>query len=137
MEVKLKTAYAEILKRVADAEAKKPNPLRSALTELFINHPAIKPHDECSPATAKMVRYQLSNGASLGHQIEGHTQHLWIAQARAPKSLASAKLYPATTDGEGRHSNIQQMPDMRDEAVLRLTVTDIEEAEQFLNGMLS
>lgn len=133
----MKTACADILKRIANAEARTPNPLRGALTDLFINHPAIEPHNECAPSTAKMVRYKLSNGASLGHQIECHAQHLWIAQSRAPNSVASAKLYPATTGGAGRHSNIQQMPDMRDKAVIRFTVADVAEAEQLVKDMLS
>lgn len=134
------TAYQDIQRRVADAEDKAPSPLRAELTDLFINHPAVKPHDGCPPATAKMIRYRLANGWSLGHQIGTRPQHVWLAAASLPLSLPSGIAradYPATEGGKGRHSNVNQMPDLRDQAVVRLTVTSLDQAERLLNAMLT
>jgi hypothetical protein len=135
----LNAAYAAIHESVADADATRPNPLRAALTDLFVNHPAVRPHDQCRPANAKMIRYKLTNGLSLGHQIETTPQHLWFAVSKAdlPASLSGAKIYPATVDGKGRHSNVNQMPDLRDKAVVRLTVSTVEEAETLLNHLVA
>lgn len=134
----MSVAYQSIQERVSAVEADSPSPLRQALTELFINHPAVAPHDQCPPATAKMVRYKLANGASLGHQIETTPQHLWFAAARLPDTFKGvAKLYPATEGGKGRHSNVNQMPDLRDQEVARLTVTTVDQAESLLNALLA
>jgi hypothetical protein len=135
----LKTEYAKIHARVADADKATPNPLRSALTELFVNHPAVRPHDICDPATAKMIRYKLANGKSLGHQIETKPQHLWFAAGEPMPTIPAGetRLYPVTAGGKGRHSNVNQMPDLRDKAVARVTVRTVEEAKTLLNGLLA
>jgi len=130
-------AYQSIQLRIRAVEAEAPSPLRQALTELFINHPAMAPHDFCAPATAKMVRYKLANGMSLGHQFETTPQHIWIAADRVPPTFnGAAKIYPATEGGKGRHSNVNQMPDLRDQAVARVTITEIGQAERLLNALL-
>jgi hypothetical protein len=135
----LNVAYTAIHQCVANADAATPNPLRASLTDLFVNHPAIRPHDLCRPANAKMIRYKLTNGLSLGHQIDTTPQHLWfvVSKADLPSSLKGAKIYPATVDGKGRHSNVNQMPDLRDKAVVRLTVSTVEEAETLLNHLVA
>jgi hypothetical protein len=51
--------------------------------------------------------------------------------------VAVARLYPATTKGEGRHFNVNQMPDLRDQAVARVTVTSLEQAKTLLNELLA
>lgn len=133
----MQDAYQSIQVRVRAAEDETPSSLRQALTELFINHPAMTPHDLCTPATAKMVRYKLANGMSLGHQIETAPQHVWIAADRVPATLSgAAKNYPATEGGKGRHSNVNQMPDLRDQAVARITITELSQAERLLNALL-
>ena len=134
----MQDAYDRIQQRVAGAEAKKPSPLRQTLTELFINHPAVAPHDQCTPATDKMIRYKLANGISLGHQVDVTLQHVWLAADRLPAAYHSgAKFYSATAGGKGRHSNVNQMPDLRDRAVARLTISDISQAETLLNDLLA
>lgn len=135
----MKHTYTEIQNRVAQADKESPNALRSALTELFINHPAVTPHDQCSPVSAKMVRYKLANGKSLGHEIGSRPQHLWFAADGTLPSSAKgkARLYPATVGGKGRHSNVNQMPDLRDKPVARVTVSDVGEAETLLNELLA
>jgi hypothetical protein len=131
-------AYRVIQQRVSATSAEAPSALRQALTELFINHPAVTPHDQCTPATAKMIRYKLANGTSLGHQIETAPQHLWLAADRLPAEFqSSAKLYPAAEGGKGRHSNVNQMPDLRDRAVARVTISEASEAERLLNALLA
>ena len=135
----MKQAYKDIAARVATANAANPNPLRSALTDLFVNHPGVKPHDKCSPATSKMSRYTLANGKSLGHEIGVPAQHLWFAATAPLPDCANgqARLYPATEGGKGRHSNVNQMPDLRDKPVARLTLTSLEEAKTLLNQLLA
>ena len=133
----MEEAYRSIQLRVSAVEAENPSALRQDLTELFINHPAVAPHNLCPPATAKMVRYKLANGMSLGHQIDTAPQHLWIAADRVPAGFAdTAKPYPAAEGGKGRHSNVNQMPDLRDQAVARITVTELSQAERLLNALL-
>ena len=133
----VKDAYTEIEQRIRAADVKTPNPLRGALTDLFVNHPAVRPHDLCDPAKAKMIRYRLANGRSLGHQIETSPQHLWFASDDRLDLPAMARAYPVTEGGKGRHSNVNQMPDLRDQAVTRVTVQTVEEAEVLLNALLA
>lgn len=84
-----------------------------------------------------MIRYKLANGMSLGHEIENGPQHLWFRADHLPHGFENeAKLYPPTQGGKGRHANVNQMPDLRDEAVARLTIKDLDQAVRLLNGLL-
>lgn len=135
----VKQGYKDIAARVATANKAKPNPLRSAITDLFVNHPGVTPHDKCSSATAKMARYKLANGRSVGHEIDVAAQHLWFGATTPLPDCAKgrARLYPATERGEGRHSNVNQMPDLRDKPVARFTATTLDEAKELLNELLA
>lgn len=133
----VKDAYTEIQARIHAADDKTPNPLRGALADLLVNHPAVRPHDQCDPAKAKMIRYRLANGRSLGHQIETTPQHFWFASDDRLSLSPTARAYPVTEGGKGRHSNVNQMPDLRDQAVTRVTVQTVEEAETLLNALLA
>jgi hypothetical protein len=107
----LKSEYADIHARVAKAQETKPSALRAELTDLFVNHPAVAPHDACTPATAKMVRYKLANGKSLGHQIDTAPQHLWFVAEGDTAAIRGRDRADLSRNCQRRRTSFQRQPD--------------------------
>lgn len=127
-------AYDDILRRIEKADQSKPSALRRPVTELLINHPAVRPHDECPAASDKVARYKLPNGASLAHEYQA-AQNWWVAEAQLPSSFRkTAEFYP---EGRSRNSNLACMPDLATAPAYKVTLKSIEEAEELLNELLA
>ena len=127
--------YRNVLQRVEKANTKKPSPLRQQITELLINHPAVRPHDQCSPVSDKVARYKLANGAGLGHDYENVVQHWWVAADRLPSAFAP--IAEAYAEDRARSSNVKCIPDIAMKAAYRVTLNSVSEAEQLLNALLA
>ena len=137
----MSSAASDIQSRVGKAEAKRPSPLRLEITDLLLNHPAVTPYDgdPVSPATDKVTRYRLANGRSLAHEIQSTRQNLWFApHPMLPLDLEAACRHSAASEGgKGRTSNINALPDLKDQPALCFTPSTLDDAKRLLNALLS